>query len=86
MLEMLQVIGAPDAAGAPQSLSDPEVPGSGVLGGFDIRLCLFSPSQLWKARGPGTLLVWVWRVCDSWQEALQLSQGHAGAEGDARLV
>lgn len=25
-------------------------------------------------------MVWVWGVCDSWQEGLQLSQGHTGAE------
>lgn len=25
-------------------------------------------------------MVWVWGVCDPWQEALQLSQGRAGAE------
>lgn len=77
---------APDAAGAPQSLPNPEVPGSGVLGVLTSAFAFLAPSQLWKAQGPGTLLVWVWRVCDSWQEALQLSQGHAGAEGDARLV
>lgn len=59
MLEMLQVIGVPDAAGAPQSLPDPEVPGSGVLGGFDIRLCLFSPqpavegTRAWDSAGLG---------------------------------
>ena len=55
-------------------------------GALTSTFAFLAPSQLWKAREPGTLLVWVWRVCDSWQETLQLSQGHAGAEGDARLV
>lgn len=42
---------APDAAGAPQSLPNPEVPASGVLGGFDIRLCLFSPQPAVEGTG-----------------------------------
>lgn len=59
MLEMLQLIDAPDAAGAHQSLPNPEVPGSGVLGGFDIRLYLFSPQpavegkRAWDSAGLG---------------------------------
>lgn len=59
MLEMLQLIDAPDAAGAPQSLPNPEVPGSDVLEGFDIRLCLFSPQpavegmRAWDSAGLG---------------------------------
>ena len=59
MREMLQLIDAPDAAGAPQSLPNPEVPGSDVLEGFDIRLCLFSPqpavegTRAWDSAGLG---------------------------------
>lgn len=49
-----QVIGVPDAAGAPQSLPRPRSPWKWCPGGFDICLCLsLAPSQLWRHEGLG---------------------------------